>query len=110
MTHQLLLKNIVYMPDPVCYILKRDIYPIKVKELHLGDSFETYDDITDDGYPVIDSPLIVDTYIIYQRVKKGIRIEFGRKLSSLLIDIEGNEEFGLNIREYMEKEAKIVSE
>jgi hypothetical protein len=110
MTHPLLLKNIVYMPDPVCYILKNDIYPIKVKDLHSGDSFETYDDITDDGYPVIDSPLIVDTYIIYQRVKKGIRIEFGRKLSSLLIDIEGNEEFGLNIREYMEKEAKIVSE
>jgi hypothetical protein len=87
-THPLLLKNLVYMPDPVCYILKRDIYPIKVKDLHLGDSFETYDDTTDDSYPVINSPLIVDTYIIYQRVKKGILIEFARNLSSSLIDIE----------------------
>ncbi|MEY2196813.1 hypothetical protein AB7942_29490 [Neobacillus sp. BF23-41] len=109
MTHTILLKNIVYMPDPVCYILKSDIFPIKVSDLHLEDSFETYDDITDDGYPVIDSSLIVDTYIHYQKVNKGIRIEFGRRLSSSLIEIEGDEEFGLYIREYMDLEAKIIS-
>jgi len=110
MTHPLLLKNIVYMPDPVSYILKSDIYPIKLSDLHLGDSFETYDDITDDGYPVIDSSLIVDTFIHYQKVNKGLRIEFGRRLSSSSIEIEGDEEFGLYIREYMDLEAKIISE
>jgi hypothetical protein len=98
------------MPDPVCYILKNDIYPIKVKDLHLGDSFETYDDITDDGYPVIDSPLKVDTCILYQKVRTGIRIEYQRSFCLSYGIEKWNEDYGLNIREYMEKEAKIVSE
>ncbi|MGF6949058.1 hypothetical protein QF028_001563 [Neobacillus sp. B4I6] len=110
MTHPLLLENIVYMPDFVCYILKRNIYPIKVKDLHLGDSFETYDDITDDGYPVIDSPLKVDTCILYQKVRTGLRIEYQRSFCLSYGIEKWNEDYGLNIREYMAKEAKIVSE
>lgn len=111
MTHPLILKSIINIPDPTCYILKWDIYPIKVKELHLGDSFETYDGITDDGFPEIDSQLKVDTNIFYQKIETGIRIEIGRDLSLLYQDIDvWNEEFGLNIREYMKKEAELISE
>lgn len=110
MTHPLLLKNIIYIPDPLCSILKEEINPIKVKDLHLGDRFETYDGLTEDGYPIIDSPLKVDTYIEYQKVRTGIQIEYQRSFC-LSDGIEKwNEDYGLNIREYMAKEAKIVSE
>jgi hypothetical protein len=110
MTHPLLLKNIIYIPDPLCSILKEKINPIQAKDLHLGDSFETYDGLTEDGYPIIDSPLRVDTNILYQKVRGGIRIEYSRSLClSEGID-EWNEYYGLNIRDYMEKEAMVISE